>query len=209
MTLILLIFFNFIFLVKPIFRRTFAPRFFNDLNMRTKVFESKDTNVKKFVFEWREEDGEYKGIAESVLYRYGEYKKRTVICCSVMSGCPVGCTFCGTGKFFVRNLTTDEICTQVDEVLKTIDCKTDEIEKTVGEIGEGGDTQHRGLCHAAGVPGNEHRSDGRRILRRTAQQPRLIALLLIYLFIYISIEDDGDELVAGGDIEEDACADGG
>ena len=97
--------------------------------MRTKVFESKDTNVKKFVFEWREEDGEVKGIAESVLYRYGEYKKRTVICCSVMSGCPVGCTFCGTGKFFVRNLTTDEICTQVDEVLKTIDCKTDEIEK--------------------------------------------------------------------------------
>ena len=97
--------------------------------MKTKVFESTDTNVKKFVFEWREEDGEYKGIAESVLYRYGEYRKRTVICCSVMSGCPVGCTFCGTGKFYVRNLTTDEICTQVDEVLKTIDCDTNEIEK--------------------------------------------------------------------------------
>lgn len=34
---------------------------------------------------------------ESVLYRYPEYEERTVICCSTMSGCPIGCRFCGTG----------------------------------------------------------------------------------------------------------------
>ena len=93
--------------------------------MKTKIFESSDTNVKKFVFQWDEP----KAIAESVLYRYGEYKIRTVICCSVQSGCPVGCSFCGTGKFFVRSLSSKEIVEQVKTVLDTIDCKTDEIEK--------------------------------------------------------------------------------
>ncbi len=97
--------------------------------MTRKIFESTDTNVKKFVFEWTEKDPHGKGIAEAVLYRYGTYKKRTVICCSVMSGCPVGCTFCGTGSFFKRSLSTDEIVEQVDGVLETIDCKTEEIEK--------------------------------------------------------------------------------
>lgn len=93
--------------------------------MEYKIFESKDTNVKKFVFEWNKP----KAIAESVLYRYEEYKKRTVICCSVQSGCPVGCTFCGTGKFFIRDLKAFEIVEQVDTVLSTIDCDTNDIEK--------------------------------------------------------------------------------
>jgi len=93
--------------------------------MTTKIFESKDTNVKKFVFEFENP----KGIAEAVLYRYGSYQKRTVICCSVMSGCPVGCTFCGTGKFFIRNLTKDEIVEQVKTCIETIDCDTRDIEK--------------------------------------------------------------------------------
>ena len=47
--------------------------------MNYKIFESSDTNVKKFVFEWDKP----KAIAEAVLYRYGSYKTRTVICCSV------------------------------------------------------------------------------------------------------------------------------
>ena len=93
--------------------------------MEYKIFDSKDTNVKKFVFEYEEP----KGIAEAVLYRYGEYKKRTVICCSVMSGCPVGCTFCGTGQFYIRDLTTEEIVEQVETCLSTIDCDTKDIER--------------------------------------------------------------------------------
>ena len=95
------------------------------MEMRTKVFNSSDTNVKKFVFEWDEP----KAIAESVLYRYGEYRKRTVICCSVQSGCPVGCSFCGTGRFFIRNLEQDEIIGQIIEVMNHVDCEPCEIEK--------------------------------------------------------------------------------
>lgn len=93
--------------------------------MKYQVFESSDTNVKKFVFQFDEP----KAIAEAVLYRYGEYRKRTVICCSVQSGCKVGCKFCGTGKFFVRNLTQYEIRKQIEVALSTIDCDTSEIEK--------------------------------------------------------------------------------
>lgn len=98
-------------------------------NMKYKIFESSDTNVKKFVFEWGASGVTKKGIAEAVLYRYDSYDERTVICCSVQSGCPVGCTFCGTGKFFVRNLFWSEIVEQVDTVLSTIDCDTKDIKK--------------------------------------------------------------------------------
>lgn len=97
--------------------------------MRYQIFKSSDTNVSKFVFEKDTENG-IKGIAvEAVLYRYNSYKERTVICCSTQCGCPVGCVFCGTGKFFVRNLTADEIVEQVDTILSTIDCNTLSIKK--------------------------------------------------------------------------------
>jgi 23S rRNA (adenine2503-C2)-methyltransferase len=88
-----------------------------------KKIDSTDTNVSKFVFE-------DKDIAvEAVLYRYGSYRERTVICCSTQCGCPVGCKFCGTGKFFVRNLTSAEIIDQINTVLDHIDCPTEEIQK--------------------------------------------------------------------------------
>lgn len=77
-----------------------------------KRFDSSDGNVFKYVFS--KEDF----VAETVLYRYENFYKRTVICCSTMSGCPVGCTFCGTGNRLVRNLTADEIIGQIDSVLK-------------------------------------------------------------------------------------------
>lgn len=57
-------------------------------------------------------------VAEAVLYQYENYYKRTVICCSVMSGCPVGCKFCGTGSKFIRNLKAEEIVEQINIVLK-------------------------------------------------------------------------------------------
>lgn len=55
---------------------------------------------------------------ESVLYRYPTYEERTVICCSTMSGCPIGCRFCGTGDYFVRNLTAAEIVSQPQYLLE-------------------------------------------------------------------------------------------
>lgn len=76
-----------------------------------KVFESSEGNVFKYVFTERDY------VAESVLYKYDDFYKRTVICCSTQSGCPVGCKFCGTGNRFIRNLTTDEIVNQIKTVL--------------------------------------------------------------------------------------------
>lgn len=80
--------------------------------MNYKVFEGNQGNVWKYVF--TKEDM----VAEAVLYKYEDFYKRTVICCSVMSGCPVGCKFCGTGSKFVRNLTSEEIIEQINIVLK-------------------------------------------------------------------------------------------
>lgn len=72
-----------------------------------KTIESSDENVAKFVFEKPD------AVAEAVLYKYGTYVARTVICCSTQSGCPVGCRFCGAGDSFVRSLTAQEISSQV------------------------------------------------------------------------------------------------
>lgn len=80
--------------------------------MNYKVFESSEGNVWKYVF--TEEDM----VAEAVLYKYNDFYKRTVICCSTMSGCPVGCRFCGTGNKFIRNLKSAEIVEQIQTVLK-------------------------------------------------------------------------------------------
>lgn len=91
--------------------------------MKHTIFKSSDTNVSKFVFE-----GDDIAV-EAVLYRYNSYQDRTVICCSTQCGCPIGCIFCGTGKFFVRNLSSDEIVEQVQTVLQSIDCEPKSINK--------------------------------------------------------------------------------
>lgn len=86
-----------------------------------KRFDDSSGNVWKYVFHFAQG-----AVAEAVLYRYGSFQRRTVICVSVQSGCPVGCTFCGTGNRFIRNLTQDEITLQVEHILadKQIDYAT-------------------------------------------------------------------------------------
>lgn len=79
--------------------------------LEVKRFDSSEGNVFKYVF-----TDDY--VAEAVLYRYENFYERTVICCSTMSGCPVGCVFCGTGNKFVRNLSSDEIVMQIEHILK-------------------------------------------------------------------------------------------
>lgn len=79
--------------------------------MEYKVFASSEGNVWKYVFTKQDM------VAEAVLYKYNDFYERTVICCSVMSGCPVGCTFCGTGSKFIRNLQANEIVEQIETVL--------------------------------------------------------------------------------------------
>lgn len=71
-----------------------------------KIIPSTEGNVQKYVF-----TGD-SAVYEAVLYKYPDYKTRTVICCSTMSGCPVGCRFCGAGDHFVRAATADEIVAQ-------------------------------------------------------------------------------------------------
>jgi len=79
------------------------------------VFEGENPDVKKFVFEKND------ACVEAVLYKYGSYTKRTVLCISTQCGCPVGCVFCGTGKKFIRNLTSGEITEQVEYVIEQIE----------------------------------------------------------------------------------------
>ena len=88
-----------------------------------KAVLSSDENVVKFVFDTTN------AVAEAVLYKYPTYQKRTVICCSTQSGCPVGCVFCGTGKFFTRNLTAGEMVQQVKHAVDYTNTNPDSIEK--------------------------------------------------------------------------------
>ena len=82
--------------------------------MKTKRFDSSEGNVWKYVFDFGN------AVAEAVLYRYEDFYIRTVLCVSVQSGCPVGCKFCGTGKKFIRNLTSNEIVSQVKHCLSNM-----------------------------------------------------------------------------------------
>ena len=83
--------------------------------MNYKVFESSEGNVWKYVFTSNDM------VAEAVLYRYEDFYKRTVICCSTQSGCPVGCKFCGTGNKFIRSLSAAEIVKQITTILEDRD----------------------------------------------------------------------------------------
>lgn len=85
--------------------------------MEAKRFDSSEGNVWKYVFDFGN------AVAEAVLYKYENFYERTVLCISVQSGCPVGCSFCGTGKQFIRNLTQEEIVAQVKYCLDDMDIK--------------------------------------------------------------------------------------
>lgn len=91
--------------------------------MNIEVMESSEGNVWKYIFTTD------KTIAEAVLYKYNSFEERTVICCSVQSGCPVGCTFCGTGKNFIKNFTSEEIVNQVKHIISDKGIDTSKVEK--------------------------------------------------------------------------------
>lgn len=85
--------------------------------------DSAESSVAKLVF--NNDDA----VVESVLYRYPDYETRTVICCSTMSGCPIGCRFCGAGDYFVRSLTGDEIISQVQHCINETGVDASKIER--------------------------------------------------------------------------------
>ncbi len=84
---------------------------------------SSDDNVLKYVFKKKD------AVAESVLYKYPTYEKRTVICCSTQSGCPVGCRFCGAGDSFVRSLDPMEIASQPEHLFEDMNIDAHNIER--------------------------------------------------------------------------------
>lgn len=88
-----------------------------------KRIDSTEGNVSKFVFT------SGSAVAETVLYKHPTYEDRTVVCFSVMSGCPIGCRFCGTGEFFIKNLNADEIVEQVTYALSTTGLQPHEFKK--------------------------------------------------------------------------------
>lgn len=92
-------------------------------NVKYQCLASSEGNVFKYIFTGED------FVVESVLYRYESFENRTVICCSVQSGCPVGCSFCGTGKKFIRNLTAEEIVEQIKTVLKDKEILAEKVRK--------------------------------------------------------------------------------
>jgi 23S rRNA (adenine2503-C2)-methyltransferase len=70
--------------------------------------KSDSSNVETTKYLWKLQDGAH---IESVLIRSFE---RNTVCVSTQVGCPIGCTFCASGKLgYVRNLQAAEIVTQV------------------------------------------------------------------------------------------------
>ena len=82
--------------------------------MNVKILESKNENVKKYIYE------DDKTILESVLYKYPTYDQRTVMCISTMSGCTMGCSFCGASNGLLKILSSEEIVYQVDRMFSDI-----------------------------------------------------------------------------------------
>jgi 23S rRNA (adenine2503-C2)-methyltransferase len=95
----------------------------HDIFHGVKIIESAEGNVSKYVFK------SDTAVAESVLYRYPDYATRTVICCSTMSGCPVGCRFCGAGDYFVKSLSGAEIVDQVDRLVSDTGVDPDKMQR--------------------------------------------------------------------------------
>lgn len=77
------------------------------------IIQSKDKISRKYI----QETEDYHRI-ETL---YVDYSNKNIICFSTQVGCNMGCRFCYNGlkNNFKRNLTYDEICKQIENVLKT------------------------------------------------------------------------------------------
>ncbi len=82
-----------------------------------KMLTSKD-GTQKFI--WQTIDGR---LFETVLVFLPYRRIHKVICVSSQIGCPLRCSFCATGRNFIRNLSDSEIIHQVTNVLE---CKNDQ-----------------------------------------------------------------------------------
>ena len=80
---------------------------------KVKSIKSEDQSTEKFLFELEDKEQ-----IETVLIRE---KDRITLCVSTQVGCPLGCTFCATGKMgFKRNLNAGEIVDQIIQIKKCL-----------------------------------------------------------------------------------------
>ncbi len=82
----------------------------------------------------------------------------------------------------------------------------EDVEEAVGQIGDGRHAEDGALRHTAGVPRHQYAGHGGRVFSRATQQTRFVALSLIDILKHVGSQDDTNELVARGDVEEEACA---
>ncbi len=85
----------------------------------------------------------------------------------------------------------------------------DQVEDAIGQIGQGGYSKHGGLGHTAGVPRYQHGDNSGGVFDTAAQQPTFQSALIIQVTEEIARQDDGDVLVACGQVEEESRADSG
>lgn len=93
------------------------------LALEERLISSVD-GTEKFLF--RTTDGKY---IESVLIKNdGDEDGRLTVCVSSQVGCPMGCSFCSTGKLgFTRDLETGEILDQLSQVRRASGLKNNNI----------------------------------------------------------------------------------
>lgn len=84
----------------------------------------------------------------------------------------------------------------------------EEVEETIGKIGEGGHAENGALHETAGVPRNKDASDGGSVLACAAEETRLVTALTIDILEHGTGKDYAKELVGKGDVAEDAGEDG-
>ena len=81
---------------------------------------------------------------------------------------------------------------------------TDEIEETIGKVGEGSHAEDGGLGHTTGVPRNKHGGYCNCIFGGTTQKAALVAIAAVDVLEHVTSENDRDVLVGSGDVEEEA-----
>ena len=82
----------------------------------------------------------------------------------------------------------------------------EEIEETIGQIGQCGHAQDRALGESAGVPGHEHGGHRAAVFAAAAEQAGFITHLGVHVLEHRTGEDDGQKLVGTGDVEENGTA---
>ena len=75
---------------------------------------------------------------------------------------------------------------------------TDDIEKTIGQIGEGGNPENGALRHATRVPRDEYGGDGHTILCGTTQEATFKTLTIVNLLKHIACKKEAEILVSHG-----------